>query len=107
MDLTNNLVQHLNNPSNGLLRVNSAAEALYASQLDKSCEDFQTGAFLPCDDAGIPGLGGSSSPCALYNKHEALTRLWPQVMVDGLDRFLSLSPEENIRNKARGAMLRE
>jgi len=28
-------------------------------------------------------------------------------MVDGLDRFLSLSPEENIRNKARGAMLRE
>ena len=89
------------------LRVNSAAEALYATQLDKSCEDFQTGAFLPCDDAGIPGLGGSSSPCALYNVQEVLTRLWPPVMVEGLGKFLSLSPEENIRNKVRGALLKE
>ena len=33
---------------------------------DTACEDYQTGVFIPCDDAGIPGLGGSNSPCGTY-----------------------------------------
>ena len=86
------------------IRVNQAAEALYAQQVDRNCEDFQTGAFMPCDDAGIPGLGGSSSPCVLYTPQEARVRLWPPVMVEGLSAFRGLGAEENGRNKAKGVM---
>ena len=34
--------------------------------LGKQCEDFATGTPLPCNDAGIPGSGGSSAPCAIF-----------------------------------------
>eukprot|EP00951_Prasinocladus_malaysianus_P006756 scaffold48053_cov44-Prasinocladus_malaysianus.AAC.1 len=69
---------------------------------DRSCEDYDTGVYLPCDDAGIPGLGGSASPCALYTKSEASSRLWPPSLVDELDRFRNLEAEESNKNKAKG-----
>ena len=92
-------------PANLILsRVNRATEALLASQLDRSCEDYKTGAYLPCDDAGIPGLGGSSSPCVLYNEQEVRARLWPPLAISQLVSFLGISPEENRQNKARGVL---
>ena len=94
-------------PANLILsRVNRATESLLASQLDMSCEDYKTGQYIPCDDAGIPGLGGSSSPCILYTESEVRVRLWPNQVIDQLVMFLSISPEENRRNMARGVMER-
>eukprot|EP00798_Chlamydomonas_sp_ICE-L_P015996 gene15996-22130_t len=72
-------------------RVNQTAQAFLSGQgriLDltsNNCEDYESGLFLPCDDAGIPGLGGSSSPCALYTAPEARSRLWPDSMVAELN----------------------
>ena len=69
------------------LTVGAVLEEIYASQLDRNCEDYDTGAFIPCDDAGIPGLGGSSSPCTLYNESEVAVRLWPDEIIEGLKQF--------------------
>eukprot|EP00899_Mesostigma_viride_P029142 jgi/Mesvir1/9412/Mv01515-RA.1 len=88
-------------------RINKAAQTMLDLQgmaLDRNCEDFDTGTLLPCDDAGIPGLGGSSSPCALYTVKEVKARRWPEAAVKGLEKFLSISPEESSKNKARGAL---
>jgi hypothetical protein len=69
------------------LTVGAVLEEIYASQLDRNCEDFDSGAFIPCDDAGIPGLGGSSSPCTLFTEREVATRLWPDELIEGLQIF--------------------
>ena len=72
------------------VQVNKAAQLMLqveGSFIDRSCEDFETGVYLPCDDAGIPGLGGSSSPCALYTPEEATIRLWPRKLIDALAQF--------------------
>lgn len=73
---------------------------------DRGCEDFATGIYLPCDDAGIPGLGGSSSPCALYTAGEAAARLWPLPVVEQLEAFRAQAPEESARARARAAIQR-
>ena len=56
---TNQLYAGVNRAAQLLLRVEGAFT-------DTACEDYQTGVFIPCDDAGIPGLGGSNSPCGTY-----------------------------------------
>ena len=47
---TNKLYAGVNKLSQALLQAES-------SFIDKSCEDFTSGVYIPCDDAGIPGLG--------------------------------------------------
>ena len=32
------------------------------AMLDNSCEDFDSGVFLPCDDAGKQAIYGSTAP---------------------------------------------
>jgi len=97
-------------PNNPLLaRVNKVAQGMLAAEgmmTDKSCEDFETGVYLPCDDAGIPGLGGSSSPCALYTAEEVTARLWPPAAVRELQSFRSRTPEQNAQAMARGVLQR-
>lgn len=76
--------------------VNRAAQfqfEAYGVLLDKRCEDFATGTPLPCDDAGIPGSGGSSAPCAIFTPEEAVNRLWPPAAVEALRSFLGNGPE--------------
>lgn len=64
---------------------------------NNNCEDFETGLYLPCDDAGIPGLGGSSSPCLLYNAPNARARAWPESFIDVLEDFLRRSTSINLQ----------
>eukprot|EP00873_Tetraselmis_striata_P021028 jgi/Tetstr1/441292/TSEL_029543.t1 len=88
-------------------RVNLAAQTLLAAEgmmTDRNCEDYETGLYLPCDDAGIPGLGGSSAPCTLYTVEEAAARAWPPRLVAELGRFRAPSPIESIQNRARGVL---
>ena len=42
---------------------------------------------IPCNDAGLPGNGGSSAPCAFFTPTTAERRLWPPVAVEALRRF--------------------
>ena len=58
--------------------VNKAAQGAFDAGIlmDKRCEDFSTGTPLPCDDAGIPGSGGSASPCLIFTDAETERRLW-------------------------------
>eukprot|EP00667_Euglena_gracilis_P007384 EG_transcript_7462 len=83
-------------PNNLVLsQVNRAAQLMLDVQgafTDQGCEDYNTGVYLPCNDAGIPGLGGSSAPCALYTPEEARLRQWPPALVAELDRFRALGP---------------
>ena len=60
---------------------------------DERCEDFATGTPLPCDDAGIPGSGGSAAPCAIFTPEEAAKRLWPPGAVEAQGKFLGDGPE--------------
>ncbi|UPR01320.1 hypothetical protein HOP50_07g46420 [Chloropicon primus] len=72
------------------LAVNRAAQRMLdmeALVTDNRCEDFESGTQIPCDDAGIPGLGGSSSPCVLYTEREVTARLWPSELVQNLADF--------------------
>ena len=55
--------------------------------LDNNCESFESGVALPCNDAGIPGLGGSAAPCALFTPEEARRRLWPAPATAALASF--------------------
>jgi hypothetical protein len=97
-------------PKNGVkAAVNKAAQAqfdAYGVLMDKRCEDFTSGTPLPCDDAGIPGSGGSSSPCAIFTVQEARARLWPPSAVKALGEFLQDGPEFVLRasemERARG-----
>ncbi|KAK3257647.1 hypothetical protein CYMTET_33276 [Cymbomonas tetramitiformis] len=57
-------------------------------QLSNKCEDFESGLELPCDDAGIPGLGGLNEPCALYTQLVVEQRLWPPRAIESLVGFL-------------------
>jgi len=95
-------------PTNPLFaRVNKAAQTMLLAEgmmTDRNCEDYETGVYLPCDDAGIPGLGGSSSPCALYSMEEVVARAWPPRLVAELEGFRSQNPIESIQNKARGVL---
>lgn len=95
-------------PSNPIFaRVNQAAQTMLAAEsmmTDRNCEDYETGVYLPCDDAGIPGLGGSSAPCTLYTVEEASARAWPPRLVAELDKFRTQSPIESIQNRARGVL---
>jgi hypothetical protein len=88
-------------PKNGVkAAVNKAAQAqfdAYGVLMDKRCEDFASGTPLPCDDAGIPGSGGSSSPCAIFTEQEARARLWPPSAVSALGEFLKDGPEFVLR----------
>ena len=88
-------------PTNGVkAAVNKAAQAqfdAYGVLMDKRCEDFASGTPLPCDDAGIPGSGGSSSPCAIFTEQEARARLWPPSAVSALSEFLKDGPEFVLR----------
>jgi len=75
-------------------RVNATAQLMLdaeAMMTDKNCEDLNTGTYLPCDDAGIPGLAGSASPCVLYDSGEVTRRLWPAVAATAID---------NVRNRS-------
>ena len=97
-------------PTNGVkAAVNKAAQAqfdAYGILMDKRCEDFSSGTPLPCDDAGIPGSAGSSSPCAIFTTQEARARLWPPGAVKALGEFLQDGPEFVLRasemERARG-----
>jgi len=62
---------------------------------DNACEDFESGVMIPCDDAGIPGLGGSSSPCVLYTVEEVTNRLWPRDLVAAFQDFLTAESESS------------
>ena len=88
-------------PTNGVkAAVNKAAQAqfdAYGILMDKRCEDFTSGTPLPCDDAGIPGSAGSSSPCAIFTTEEARARLWPPSAVKALGEFLQDGPEFVLR----------
>jgi hypothetical protein len=53
------------------------------------CEDYESGLELPCDDAGIPGMGGANEPCVLYTTDEVVKRLWPPRAVASLKDFLT------------------
>lgn len=69
-------------------RVNAAAQFMLdaeAAMTDRNCEDLDSGTYLPCDDAGIPGLAGSSAPCMLYSADEVRARLWPSRAYEALD----------------------
>jgi len=68
------------------------AEGKVLDLTSNSCENFDTGLYMPCDDAGIPGLGGSSSPCLLYNRTSAAARGWPDGFIDSLEEFRKGSP---------------
>ena len=73
------------------LAVNRAAQAFLDVEglvTDNSCEDYDSGTQIPCDAAGIPGLGGSSSPCVLYTREEVKKRLWPANLVETFGAFL-------------------
>lgn len=61
--------------------------------MDKRCEDFATGTPLPCDDAGIPGSGGSASPCLIFTYAETERRLWPAITRRALLDFIKDGPE--------------
>ena len=61
--------------------------------MDKRCEDFATGTPLPCDDAGIPGSGGNSSPCLIFTDAETESRLWPTNARTALGKFIEDGPE--------------
>ena len=84
-------------PTNGVkAAVNRAAQMQfdgYGVLMDKRCEDFKTGTYLPCDDAGIPGAGGSSAPCSIFTPREAERRAWPPNAVEALARFLGDGPD--------------
>ncbi|KAK3251001.1 hypothetical protein CYMTET_39647 [Cymbomonas tetramitiformis] len=79
-------------PSNKLFAgVNKAAQLMLDAEgimTDNRCESLTSGVFLPCDDAGIPGLGGSSAPCVLYTPSAARARFWPANLVAELEDFL-------------------
>ena len=95
-------------PTNGVkAAVNKAAQMQfdgYGVLMDKRCEDFSTGTPLPCDDAGIPGAGGSSAPCRLFTAEETRNRLWPPAATEALEGFLRDGPEYVLRasEMARG-----
>ena len=88
-------------PSNGVkAAVNKAAQAqfeAYGVLMDKRCEDFDSGTPLPCDDAGIPGSGGSSAACGIFTVSEVENRLWPPDAVKALGEFLKDGPEFVLR----------
>lgn len=70
--------------------VNRAAQKLIdveGALTNNNCEDFDSGLGIPCDDAGIPGLGGSSSPCVLYTEEEVTIRMWPKALVNSFVQF--------------------
>ena len=72
--------------------VNKAAQAQFqalGALMDKRCEDYETGTPLPCNDAGIAGMGGNSSPCRIFTPDEARARLWPAPAVTALERFIN------------------
>ena len=76
--------------------VNQAAQGAFDAGgvlMDKRCEDFATGTPLPCDDAGIPGSGGSSSPCLIFTETETESRLWPTNARTALSKFIEDGPE--------------
>ena len=58
---------------------------------------LSTGTPLPCDDAGIPGAGGSSAPCRLFTVEEVESRGWPGVAAEALAAFLEDGPEYVLR----------
>lgn len=78
-------------PTNGVKAgVNRAAAKLLDLErltTNNNCEAFAGGTYLPCDDAGFPGLGGSFSPCVLYTGDEARRRLWPPKLVQALEQL--------------------
>ena len=88
-------------PTDGVrAAVNRAAQMQfdgYGALMDKRCEDFATGTPLPCDDAGIPGAGGSSAPCRLFTVEEVESRGWPGVAAEALAAFLEDGPEYVLR----------
>jgi len=88
-------------PANGVkAAVNKAAQAqfeAYGMRMDKRCEDFESGTPLPCDDAGIPGSGGSSAPCGIFTRAEVENRLWPPAAARALEEFLKDGPEFVLR----------
>eukprot|EP00958_Prasinococcus_capsulatus_P025969 scaffold4516_cov417-Prasinococcus_capsulatus_cf.AAC.16 len=70
--------------------VNRMAQAMLDADgalLDNACEDYESGVFLPCNDAGIPGLGGLAEPCAVYTEEEVKIRRWPPIAVQALKDF--------------------
>ena len=76
--------------------VNKAAQGAFDAGgilMDKRCEDFSTGTPLPCDDAGIPGSGGSASPCLIFTDAETERRLWPASARRSLLEFIRDGPE--------------
>ena len=76
--------------------VNRAAQGAFDAGgilMDKRCEDFATGTPLPCDDAGIPGSGGSASPCLIFTYAETERRLWPAIARRALLDFIKDGPE--------------
>jgi len=90
------------NPAKGAVP-QSAAQKLYLGPLSRitqlltevedinlsnRCEDYNTGLELPCNDAGIPGLGGANEPCVLYTREEVERRRWPPRAVEALTAFL-------------------
>jgi len=78
-------------PTNPLFAlVNKGAVAMLEGAdraLDNSCESFESGVPMPCNDAGIPGLGGASAPCALFTPAEARARMWPAAPAAALAAF--------------------
>ena len=88
-------------------QVNKYAQALVAIEgatTDMRCEDFETGDFLPCDDAGLIGTGGSDAPCVIFTQDEARARLWPAEAVDALAGFRARAPEDSAADRARAAL---
>ena len=89
-------------------QVNRTAQALLEVEratTNMECTDFETGVFLPCDDAGsVVGTGGSDSPCVVFTPQEVGARLWPAVAVDALREFRERAPEESAADRARAAM---
>ena len=84
---TNTIYANVNRAAQFLLRVEGAF-------VDTACEDYSTGVFIPCDDAGIPGLGGSAAPCEIFTEEEVRLRLWPSTMIRALVNFRSQVDDE-------------
>ena len=80
-------------------------EKLESATLSTDCEDFQTGSYLPCNDAGsVVGTGGSDSPCVVFTPSEVSARLWPAEAVASLAEFLGRDPRESAADRARATL---
>ena len=67
--------------------INNTGDYLYLSFVFVFNTCFHFGWWCVVSAAGIPGLGGSSSPCALYTPEEVRIRLWPEKLVTSFATF--------------------